>query len=52
MQSKLSYLLSGPLAPPITSQVQVHTLHITSTPTDGDTTTEFWSVESTSITQQ
>ena len=52
MQSKLGYLLSGPLTTPITSQVHANTLHIASTPTDGDTTTEFWSVDSTGVTQQ
>ena len=52
MQSKLGYLLSGPLATPITSQVHANMLHIASTLTDGDITSEFWSVESTGVTQQ
>lgn len=52
MQSKLGYLLSGPLATPITSQVHANMLHIAPTSIDGDTTTEFWSIESTGVTQQ
>ena len=51
MQSKLGYLLSGPLATSISSQVHAN-MHIASTTTKGDTTTEFWSVESTGVSQQ
>jgi len=51
MQSKLGYLLSGPLTTSITSQVCTNMLHIVSLPTDNDTT-DFWGVESTGTTQQ
>ena len=50
MQSKLGYLLSGPLTLPATPLVNTNVLHV-SIPTEENTDSSLWIAELTDITQ-
>ena len=52
VQSKLGYLLSGPLVLPTLSITSTSALHVSSMQIDQDVNPEFWMMESTGVTQQ